>query len=60
MVILADEDVRGFQVAVNDALLVGVVQRFGDLLHVGRRAVWRERILPRNEPGQVGARDIVH
>jgi hypothetical protein len=58
---LADEDVGGLEVAVDDALAVGVGDRLGDGEHVGqeRRGV-RGGLAPADEVGEGAPGDELH
>ena len=44
--VVADLDVRGLQVAVNDPLVVRGFQRFGNLFRNGKRLIDRNRTSP--------------
>ena len=57
---LRDEDVRGLDVAVDEALLVRGVERLGDLGEELDRALRLERTVLRDELGEVGALDVAH
>ena len=55
----ADQDVGGLEIAVEHALLVGVVNRLGHRLQVSRRLLWGERLLA-GQLLQVGTIHIFH
>jgi len=54
-----EQHVRGFEVAVQDAAFVGVLNRLGDCLDAGGRVSGRHGIVP-HRLCQVAAFDVVH
>ena len=59
LVVGVDEHIRWFEVAVQDALLMRVVDRFGNGLEILSRAPGRQRNVP-HQGGQTGAIHEIH
>jgi hypothetical protein len=59
LIVGVDEHVRGLEVAVQDALLVRIVDGLGNRLHVTRRALGGQRFLA-DERGKIPALHVVH
>ena len=60
MVALRHEGIGRLDVAVDETVLVGGIQRGGELRHQRERALGRERPLGREQPLEVDAVDVAH